>query len=148
MTSSNANIFCVTGPLCGEFTAHWVFPAQKASNAENVSIWWCHHVVTIWWRHDMETLSALLAICQGNPPVTCRVPADLTAGIVVLIIVSYTLSREYRVVRNRYSRLIFTCEDRLCANLRVQEQSTNMTSQCQCFAFTWRHRSTVMTSQC
>ena len=23
-----------------------------------------------WWRHDMETLSVLLAICVGNPPVT------------------------------------------------------------------------------
>ena len=44
--------------------------------------------------------------------------------------VSYTLGREYRVMRNRYSRLLFTSEDRLCANLRVQEQSTNMTSQC------------------
>ena len=43
---------------------------------------------------------------------------------------SYTLGREYRVMRNRYSRLLFTSEDRLCANLRVQEQSTNMTSQC------------------
>ena len=39
-----------------------------------------------------------------------------------------TLSREYRVLRNRYSRLLFTSELRLCANLRVQEQSTNMTS--------------------
>ena len=38
--------------------------------------------------------------------------------------VSYTLSREYRVVRNRYSRLLFTGEDRLCVNLQVQEQST------------------------
>ena len=35
---------------------------------------------------------------------------------------SCTLSREYRVVRYRYSRLLFTSEDRLCANLRVQEQ--------------------------
>ena len=43
----------------------------------------------------------------------------------------YTLSRENRVVRNRYSRLLFTSEDRFHANLRVQEQSTNMTSQCQ-----------------
>ena len=56
---------------------------------------------------------------------------------------SYTLSREYRVMRYRYSRLLFTSEDRLCANLRVQEQSTNMTSQCQCPTFAWRHRSTV-----
>ena len=36
------------------------------------------------------------------------------------------LGREYRVMRNRYSRLLFTSEDHLCANLRVQEQSTNM----------------------
>ena len=60
---------------------------------------------------------------------------------------SYTLSREYRVVRYRYSRLLFTSEDRLCANLHVQEQSTNMTSQCQCPTFAWRHISTVVTSQ-
>ena len=44
-----------------------------------------------------------------------------------LIYISHTLGREYRVMRNRYSRLLFTSEDRLCANLRVQEQSTNMT---------------------
>ena len=42
---------------------------------------------------------------------------------------SYTLGREYRVMRNRYSRLLFTSEDRICANLCVQEQSMNMMSQ-------------------
>ena len=34
-------------PLCGEFTGTGEFPAQKASNAENVSIWWRHHVDVI-----------------------------------------------------------------------------------------------------
>ena len=29
-------------PLCGEFTGNGEFPAQRASYAENVSIWW-------WW---------------------------------------------------------------------------------------------------
>ena len=29
MTSSNGNIFRVTGPLCGEFTGPGEFPAQK-----------------------------------------------------------------------------------------------------------------------
>ena len=24
-----------------------------------------------WWRHDIETRSALLGICEGNPPVVC-----------------------------------------------------------------------------
>ena len=114
-------------PLCqgtGEF------PAQMASNAENVSIWWRHHVLrrlaypsrhmdlwqmcgrhpseisliliqrckwstriksislrmsitftgcklTIsWWRHQMETSSALLAICAGNSPVSGEFPAQ------------------------------------------------------------------------
>ena len=29
MTSSNGNIFRVTGPLCGEFTGHWWIPHHK-----------------------------------------------------------------------------------------------------------------------
>ena len=34
MTSSNGNIFRVTGPLCGEFTGHRWIPLTKASDAE------------------------------------------------------------------------------------------------------------------
>ena len=34
-------------PLCGEFTGTGEFPAQMASNAENVSIWWRHHVSSV-----------------------------------------------------------------------------------------------------
>ena len=37
MTSSNENILCVTGPLCGEFTGHHWIPRTKASDAEL----WC-----------------------------------------------------------------------------------------------------------
>ena len=29
--------------VCGEFTGDQWIPAQMASNAENVSIWWRHH---------------------------------------------------------------------------------------------------------
>ena len=36
-------------PVTGEF------PAQMASNAENVSIWWRHHGWT-WWRHTVNNL--------------------------------------------------------------------------------------------
>ena len=32
-------------PVCGEFTGE--FPAQMAINAENVSIWWRHHVIKL-----------------------------------------------------------------------------------------------------
>ena len=31
---------------------------------------------TSWWRHQMETFSALLAICAGNSPVTGGFPAQ------------------------------------------------------------------------
>ena len=34
-------------PLCGEFTGTGEFPAQRASYAENVSIWWRHHAMMI-----------------------------------------------------------------------------------------------------
>ena len=34
--------------LCGEFIGTGEFPAQMASNAENVSISWRHHMRTIW----------------------------------------------------------------------------------------------------
>ena len=32
-------------PLCGEFTGDGEFPAQRASNADNVSISWRHHAL-------------------------------------------------------------------------------------------------------
>ena len=32
-------------PLCGEITGHRWIPRTKASNAENVSIWWRNHKV-------------------------------------------------------------------------------------------------------
>ena len=36
--SQSSASLVVNLPMTGEF------PAQMASNAENVSIWWCHHV--------------------------------------------------------------------------------------------------------
>ena len=43
---------------------------------------------------------------------------------------SHTLSHEYQVAGNRCSRLLLSSENHLYANLCVQEQSKNMTSQC------------------
>ena len=34
------------------------------------------HVATAWWRHQMETFSALLAICAENSPVPGEFPAQ------------------------------------------------------------------------
>ena len=43
MTSSNENIFRVTGPLCGEFTGHRWIPLTKASGAELWCFLWSAH---------------------------------------------------------------------------------------------------------
>ena len=36
------------------------------------------HTSMTWWRHQMETFSALLAICAGNSPVSGEFPAQRT----------------------------------------------------------------------
>ena len=43
--SKNTSKLRVTGLCVGNSPATGVFSAQKASNAENVSIWWRHHAV-------------------------------------------------------------------------------------------------------
>ena len=35
--------------------------------------------IVSWWRHQMETFSALLALCAGNSPVTGEFPAQRPA---------------------------------------------------------------------
>ena len=47
MTSSNGNIFCVTGHLCGEFTGHRWIPLTKASDAEL----WCFLWLNGWVKN-------------------------------------------------------------------------------------------------
>ena len=97
MTSSNGNIFRVTGPLCGEITGHQWIPLTKASDVELWCFLWfaldwvnnreagalrCHRThydinvmdSKAWWRHQMETFSALLVLCAGNSPVPVNSP--------------------------------------------------------------------------
>ena len=66
MTSSNGNIFRVTGPLCGEFTGHGEFPTQrpvtrifdvffdlrlnKRLNKQSWG-WWFETLSRPFWRH-------------------------------------------------------------------------------------------------
>ena len=50
--------------------------------------------------------------------------------------ISYTLGREYRVMRNRYSRLLFTSEDRLCA-----------ICACKNNRWIWRHNASISRSR-
>ena len=52
-------------PLCGEFTGTGEFPAQRASYAEYVSIWWRHHVN----QNKKKIIHKMhLKIWSANPP--------------------------------------------------------------------------------
>ena len=50
------------------------FPAWISINAHTTSI--SVSIISTWWRHQMETLSALLAICAGNSPVPGEFPTQ------------------------------------------------------------------------
>ena len=72
MMSSNGNIFCVTGPLCGEFTGHWWIPPPKGQ----------------WW----EALIFSLICARINGWVNNREPCDLRChhahyDVIVMVII-------------------------------------------------------------
>ena len=54
---------------------------QENTNREGESSECLHHddinAFCIWWCHQTETFSALLALCEGNPPVTGGFPSQL-----------------------------------------------------------------------
>ena len=63
---------CMFTPPSDNTEAAWVIPAN------NVTVLSSDDVLTpfSWWRHQMETFSALLAICAGNSPVPGELPAQ------------------------------------------------------------------------
>ena len=91
MTSSNGNIFRVTGPLCGEFTGPGEFPAQRpVTRSFDVYFdlrlnkrlckqswgWWIETLLCPLWRHSNElfgiqTYSAT-AQCNNNKVEKCN----------------------------------------------------------------------------
>ena len=62
MTSSNGNIFRVTGPVCGEFTGDQWIPHKKASDAKLWSLHWSAPEQTV--DQAMETLATWDAIAH------------------------------------------------------------------------------------
>ena len=46
----------VTGLCEGNSPVTGEFPSQRASDAENVSIWWCHHAGVLFWVKSQELI--------------------------------------------------------------------------------------------
>ena len=71
-SSKKTSKLCVTSLCVGNSPGTGEFPAQMASNAENVSIWWRHHVYGFVFFPMMtwKRFFPLLELCEGNPSVT------------------------------------------------------------------------------
>ena len=65
ITSSNGNIFRVTGPLCGEFTGHRWIPRTKASDANLGCFLWSAPWINVWVNNrESGDLRCQLAHCD------------------------------------------------------------------------------------
>ena len=65
--SKKTSKLCVTGLCAGNSLGTGEFPAQMASNAENVSIWWRHHGISI-------TLAEALGKFLNDPVLISNLP--------------------------------------------------------------------------
>ena len=55
--------------------AQLIIAQQRMLPAVHIDAGWVHFVEP-WWRHQIETFSALLAICSGNSPVPGEFPTQ------------------------------------------------------------------------
>ena len=60
--SRKTSKLCVTGLCAGNSPGTGEFPTQRASNAENVSIWWHHHV---YCKFILDSCDRFTHICHG-----------------------------------------------------------------------------------
>ena len=86
----------VTGLCVGNSPVTGGFPAQRASNAENVFIWWCHHIVSsnrfhfCWRSIEMASKKLKCWYHLGFFFIKCRQHCW-----VVLLLVAHTLQNSW-----------------------------------------------------
>ena len=67
--------------------------------AQIVSLTKCETLQSVnhtWWRHQMETFSALLALCDGNPQVTSQRPVTRSFDVFFGLSLNKRLSKQSR----------------------------------------------------
>ena len=80
-TSKKTSKLRVTGLCAGNSPGTGEFPAQKASNAENVSIWWRHYAM-----RSLETVTSQEPQDFSNHKIVLkRIQANLTTKIDLLL---------------------------------------------------------------
>ena len=66
--------------FCSYTYMHYQAWEKRTTSAieKDMACWSCNIWTPLhsWWRHQIESFSALLALCAGNPPVTGEFPAQ------------------------------------------------------------------------
>ena len=83
------------------------------------------HLYLSWWRHQMETFPELLALCEGNPPVTGGFPWQRPVTRSFDVFFDWTLNKRWCTHSKRWwsetpSRLLWRhCKDTGIPGFRV-----------------------------
>ena len=151
MTSSNGNIFRVTGPLCGEFTGLGEFPTQRpVTRSFDVFFdlrlnkrlskqpwgWWFEPPSWSLWRHrNRDAVTAMWRYCYGRGYIWASVchrwalGSAVTSNILLLITNFFKLSSQ---LLNISHMLFFICFFQLPAtqaqDTKQNFSANNMTS--------------------
>ena len=97
-SSKKTSKLCGTGLCAGNSPLTGKFPAQMASNAENVSIWWRHHEVKFLWilflgiQLTMSQHDRMIAWCRTGDMAIMQTNSDLVYGRIFASLGHYLLS--------------------------------------------------------
>ena len=98
------NVMCCNPMFWMSLIVHFIYIVLWATpmtpmlkSIDHYIQWWCVYNYTFtfptlpWWRHQMETISTLLNICAGNPPVTGEFAAQrpLTGALMFSLICAW-----------------------------------------------------------
>ena len=113
MTSSNGNIFRITGHLCGKFTGHWWIPHTNASDVELRCFLWsilsrprCVQVLRelvdhFEWRHPGQETA-------GSRPALEGLKFEILVHILGFVQVKRSYMKQPRHIYYHYSDVIMT----------------------------------------
>ena len=77
--SNKTSKFHITGLCAGNSPVTGEFPAQRANNVENVSIWWCHHsTALIGWFGSKSSAFETIQNIEG-----CFVTLEISAKMII-----------------------------------------------------------------
>ena len=102
--------------------------------------------VFTWWRHQMETFSALLALCAGNSPITGEFPSQrpVTRSFDVFfdLCLYKRLSKQFRGwwFETPSGSLWRHCNDTLATPHKLVGNATKMYAMCSLAFFVWNFK--------